>query len=91
MDILKAKKMVVQAGNRLVETGLIARTWGNASCRINDKQYLITPSGRAYDTLTPDKIVKVNIEDGSYEGGLEPSSEKVFTLKYINSEKMLIL
>lgn len=76
MDILMAKKMVVQAGNRLVETGLIARTWGNASCRINDKQYLVTPSGMAYDTLTPDKIVKVNIEDGSYEGGLEPSSEK---------------
>ena len=29
MDVLTAKKLVIAAGERLVETGLIARTWGN--------------------------------------------------------------
>jgi len=76
MDILKAKKIVIQAGKSLIKTGLIARTWGNVSYRINEEQYVITPSGRAYETLTPDEIVTVNIEDCSYEGDVEPSSEK---------------
>lgn len=76
MDILKAKNIVIQAGKSLIETGLIARTWGNVSYRINEEQYVITPSGRAYETLTPDEIVTVNIEDCSYEGDIEPSSEK---------------
>lgn len=76
MDNLEARKIVVEAGKKLVDTGLIARTWGNVSCRVSDTQFVITPSGRAYETLTPDEIVTVNIADCSYEGDLEPSSEK---------------
>ncbi len=76
MDILEAKELVIKAGHELMKTGLIARTWGNVSCRINDKQFVITPSGRAYETLTPDEIVLVNIADLSYEGDVKPSSEK---------------
>ena len=76
MDILEAKKIVVEAGKQLVSTGLIARTWGNVSCRIDDKQFVITPSGKAYESLTPDDIVLVNMEDLSYDGDIKPSSEK---------------
>lgn len=76
MDILEAKKIVVEAGKQLVRTGLIARTWGNVSCRISDTQFVITPSGRAYESLTPDDIVLVNMADLSYEGDIKPSSEK---------------
>lgn len=76
MEILEAKELVIRAGHELLEAGLIVRTWGNISCRINDKQFVITPSGMAYDTLTPDDIVLVNIADLSYEGDVKPSSEK---------------
>lgn len=76
MDILEAKKIVVEAGKQLVETGLIARTWGNVSCRISDTEFVITPSGRDYISLTPDDIVTVNLNDLSYEGDIKPSSEK---------------
>lgn len=76
MDIQKAKEIVVEAGKQLVSSGLIARTWGNVSCRIDDKTFVITPSGRAYETLTPDEVVLVNMEDLSYEGNIKPSSEK---------------
>lgn len=76
MDIIKAKETVVEAGKQLVSSGLIARTWGNVSCRIDDKTFVITPSGKAYETLTPDDIVLVNMEDLSYEGDIKPSSEK---------------
>lgn len=72
----QARELVVEAGKRLLETGLIARTWGNVSARISDTQFVITPSGRPYDTLTPDDLVIVNISDCSYEGDTKPSSEK---------------
>ena len=72
----EAKRLVVDAGKRLVENGLIARTWGNVSARISDTQFVITPSGRAYETLTPEEIVVVNIDDCSHEGDIKPSSEK---------------
>ncbi|MBQ7639029.1 MAG: class II aldolase/adducin family protein [Clostridia bacterium] len=76
MDILEAKKAVVKAGIELVKEGLIQRTWGNVSCRVNGEQFVITPSGRDYLSLTPDDVVLVNIEDCSYEGDVKPSSEK---------------
>ncbi len=76
MDLMQAKNAVIEAGKKLVETGLIARTWGNVSCRINDKEFVITPSGRSYESLTPDEIVLVRIDDLSYDGDVKPSSEK---------------
>lgn len=75
-SIEEAKEFVLKAGHALVEAGLVARTWGNISARISDHQFVITPSGRSYDTLTSEDIVIVNIEDGSYEGKVKPSGEK---------------
>lgn len=75
-EIEEAKRLVVEAGKRLVESGLIARTWGNVSARISDTQFVITPSGRAYEDLTPEEVVVVNIADCSHEGDIKPSSEK---------------
>ena len=76
MDILEAKQIVIKAGHELLKAGLIVRTWGNISCRVSDTQFVITPSGRAYEDLTPDDIVLVNIADCSYDGDVKPSSEK---------------
>ena len=72
----QARELVIEAGHRLVDSGLIARTWGNVSARISDTQFIITPSGRSYDTLRPEELVRVNIADCSYEGSIKPSSEK---------------
>ena len=76
MNDREAKQKVVDAGIRLVKSGLIARTWGNVSCRISDTHFVITPSGRDYLTLTPEEIVTVAIADLSYSGEIKPSSEK---------------
>ena len=72
----EARDLVVQAGHRLVECGLVARTWGNISARVSDTHFIITPSGRSYDTLQPSDLVLVRIADCSYEGDRKPSSEK---------------
>ncbi|MBR0113270.1 MAG: class II aldolase/adducin family protein [Clostridia bacterium] len=76
MDVLTAKKEVIAAGERLVEAGLIARTWGNVSCRVDDKTFVITPSGKPYIGLTPDDIVEVAIDSLEWSGDVKPSSEK---------------
>lgn len=74
--VREAQELVVKASRKLVESGLVARTWGNISVRVSDSQFAITPKGRAYDTLKPEDIVVVNIADGKYEGPIKPSSEK---------------
>ncbi|MBD3919638.1 class II aldolase/adducin family protein [Paenibacillus sp. PR3] len=75
-NVEEATKRVIAAGIRLVETGLIARTWGNVSHRINREQFVITPSGRDYRSLTPEDVVTVQIADGTYSGIIKPSSER---------------
>ncbi|MDO5331610.1 MAG: class II aldolase/adducin family protein [Bacillota bacterium] len=71
----EARLLVVEAGLRLIEEGLIARTWGNISARISKDEFIITPSGRAYETLKPEDLVKVKADDLSYDGDIKPSSE----------------
>ncbi len=75
MDLEKARQAVIETGIKLVENGLIARTWGNVSCRIGPDRFIITPSGRSYRSLSPADIVTVDLEDCSYQGEVEPSSE----------------
>ncbi|MBR3124503.1 MAG: class II aldolase/adducin family protein [Mogibacterium sp.] len=72
----EARKLVIEAGLRLLENKLIARTWGNISARISKNEFIITPSGKAYDRLTPSDLVKVRVSDCSYSGSIKPSSEK---------------
>ena len=72
----EARKIVIEAGLRLLENKLIARTWGNISARISKDEFIITPSGKAYDRLTPSDLVRVKVADGSYTGSIKPSSEK---------------
>ena len=72
----EARRLVIEAGHMLLENKLIARTWGNISARISRDEFIITPSGRAYDSLEPSDLVKVRVSDCSYDGDIKPSSEK---------------
>ena len=73
-ELEEARALVLKACKELVEHKLIARTWGNISARISSSQFVITPSGRDYDSLTPEDIVIVDVK-GNYEGDIKPSSE----------------
>ena len=71
----EARRIVIEAGHRLLESKLVARTWGNISARTGEDSFVITPSGRAYETLGEEDLVTVKT-DGSYEGDIKPSSER---------------
>lgn len=72
----RVREQILQAAARLAGEGLIERTWGNISARVSETQFLITPSGLAYEALHPEQLVLVNIADASWEGEIKPSSEK---------------
>ncbi len=76
MEKNRAVDEVLLACIELVERGLVARTWGNISCRVDEKRFVITPSGIGYDRLTRDSLVEVDIDTLEYSGGVKPSSEK---------------
>ena len=71
-----ARDLVIAAGKKLLDANLVSRTWGNISARISENEFIITPSGRDYGSLRPEDLVKVRMDDLSYEGAVKPSSEK---------------
>jgi L-fuculose-phosphate aldolase len=45
------------------------------SIRISQNEFLVTPSGMPYDTMTLDQIVPVKISPAQYKGEYKPTSE----------------
>jgi len=71
----EAKDMVLDAGKRLVKEGLVTRTWGNVSLRLDDRWMVVTPSGKRYEELLPEQMVLVDYHTLEYEGVFMPTSE----------------
>jgi L-fuculose-phosphate aldolase len=65
---------LVTAARRVVALGLSPATSGNLSARARNG-YLITPSGAAYDTLSPEDMVFMG-DDWTHSGGQRPASSE---------------
>ena len=76
---LSARRAVIETALTMSRTGLSPGRSGNVSCRFGDGM-LITPSGMAYDTLTPTDIVFVGDDGCVSSGSRKPSSEWHFHL-----------
>lgn len=73
MGNIAERKELIATVRKMNALGINQGTSGNASVRI-DGGYLITPSGMAYDDLTPEDIVEMSL-DGEAAGHRKPSSE----------------
>jgi len=71
------KQRVLQANLQLPKHGLVTFTWGNVSEVDREKGIMaIKPSGVAYEHMTADDIVLVDLKSGEKtEGELAPSSD----------------
>lgn len=70
------KKKVCQANLDLVKHGVVLFTWGNASARDRETGLVvIKPSGVAYEVMTPDDMVVVDMVGKIVEGRLRPSTD----------------
>jgi len=80
MTETEAQEAVRAMGLRLVELGLTAGTWGNASVRFSDTHMAITPSGMDYQAMRASDVVIVDLLTGEARGG-KPSSEKALHIE----------
>jgi L-ribulose-5-phosphate 4-epimerase len=70
------KHEVCHAHRTLVEQQLVTFTWGNVSAIDRARGVVaIKPSGVAYQDLTPEMIVVLDLEGSFVEGNLRPSSD----------------
>ncbi|WJQ09147.1 L-ribulose-5-phosphate 4-epimerase [Geobacillus stearothermophilus] len=72
----KLKRAVLEANLQLPQYRLVTFTWGNVSGIDRERGLVvIKPSGVAYDKLTIDDMVVVDLNGNVVEGGLKPSSD----------------
>ncbi len=76
MSYLELKREVYEANMELQRRNLVVYTWGNVSQIDRAKGVVaIKPSGVAYEVMTPDDIVVVDLENTIVEGKMRPSSD----------------
>ena len=71
----EAKKLICECGKRLYERGYVAGNEGNISCRISENEIYITPTMESKGYLTPEMLLKMDLEGNILEGTYKPSSE----------------
>ena len=90
MSYLELKREVYEANMELHHRNLVVYTWGNVSQIDRGKGVIaIKPSGVAYEKLTADDIVIVDLENNIVEGAMRPSSDtKTHTHLYRHFESI---
>lgn len=79
------KKLIVDAGLRMLRSGLTVATWGNISARDPETGLIyLTPSGMPYDSITEDDIVVMNAKGEVVEGTRRPTIEYAMHLGILN-------
>ncbi len=71
------KKEICEIGKRIYDRGMVASNDGNISVKLNDNEFLCTPTGVSKGFMTPEYICKVD-KNGKViqaNAGFKPSSE----------------
>ena len=80
-SLFDVKKEICEIGKRVHSNGYVAANDGNISVKINQNEFLCTPTGVSKGFMTPDMIIKVDGKGNKIEGDLNPSSEMKMHLK----------
>ncbi|MEK4425187.1 L-fuculose-phosphate aldolase [Solibacillus sp. FSL K6-1523] len=76
MKLQKERKKIVHYCQLLLKSGLTKGTGGNISIYVPKENCVaISPSGMAYEALTAQDIVLIDLDDNLIEGNCKPSSE----------------
>ena len=77
MNEQTARSKLAEVCRLLYDRNLTVSAGGNMSLRLNEKEFLITPSGRNKGMLKPDEMVLMSISGKALSDG-KPSMEKKF-------------
>ncbi len=73
---MNCKALLIEAGKKMLHSGLTVETWGNISVRDPETGLVyLTPSGMPYETLTEEDIVVMDIDGNKIEGERRPTIE----------------
>ncbi len=77
MSEYEIKKQICEIGKRIYDKGMVASNDGNISVKLNDNEFLCTPTGVSKGFMTPEFICKVDAEGKVIQAydGFKPSSE----------------
>lgn len=75
--MLNYKKLIVESGKRMLDSGLTVETWGNISVKDFDTGLIyLTPSGMNYSSITEADVVVCDADGNIIEGFRKPTIEK---------------
>lgn len=82
------RKLIVESGLRMANSGLTVETWGNISAR-NPETGLVylTPSAMQYDTITVDDVVVAELDGKIVQGTRKPTIETGMHLAVYRARK----
>ena len=71
------KKQICEIGRRIYNRNMVAANDGNISVKLNDNEFLCTPTGVSKGFMTPEYICKVDKDGNVFQDnkGFKPSSE----------------
>ncbi|MDR2698294.1 MAG: class II aldolase/adducin family protein [Candidatus Methanoplasma sp.] len=84
MNEQTARTKLAEVCRLLYDRNLTVSAGGNMSLRLNEKEFIITPSGRNKGLLRPDEMVLMNLNGRTLSGG-KPSVEKGFHIALFKS------
>lgn len=81
------REKICNIGKRMFEREFVAANDGNISCKINENEILITPTGVSKGFMNPDMLVKLDLEGNVLQGDMEPSSETPMHIQVYKKNK----
>ncbi len=71
----KERQELIDCARTMESHGLVVLSGGNVSRRMEDGNFLVTPSAMGYDTMLPEDIVLVDADGNTVEGTRRPTSD----------------
>ena len=85
MNEYKIREDIVEVGRRMYNRQFVASNDGNISVKISDNEILITPTGVSKGYMSPEDMIKVDMDGSVISGSKKPSSEiKMHLVVYRN-------
>ena len=80
----EAKNMIIEIGKRMYNRGYVAANDGNISVKVGPNTIWCTPTGVSKGFMTPDMLVKMDLNGKVLSGKNKPSSEVKMHLRVYN-------
>src|SRR5690606_26715094 len=71
----EAKKLICEIGRRIYDRNFVAANDGNISVKVGPNTIWTTPTGVSKGFMTPDMMVKMDLDGKVISGKMKPSSE----------------